>query len=600
MLVKLLQPLKDATSQFSTDSKPTIADIVGTYENLDEHYRKIEEDEGCSEAWREAAKRAGAVCSTYYGLADNSSVFYLAVILHPNLRVSGMQSLCWEEVWIEKAEDTLRRIFEDRYRCDEVEPESQSRSQDPKSAKTAHASKTSLVQRLEQKQAAAQDAPDPITQWISGNTPVKNKLVNPLQWWWKQKQIGLMWSGLTALALDVFSAPATSVDVERLFSKAGRHVTPLRHRLKAVKLGQMVTLGGWFREGWVPPDCLATSFGLEALHVRLPLQEDQITLLCDVLSNNPSVRDLVVEIDSALDVSPIPRPLLKLTDFLSASSGLSLERLVLRAPGCDLDVTTSSATLARLSCIKHFKIAASRFHGTTEPWRWVLQLLDALPQVETVEIAGLRSESPSEGAFLSPASCKLPHLTSLLLDLPAVDARLLRALQAPQLQHLSIRTQKRLSDHGECSLNHFPSLVTVRIDTQGSIVSRLQLLGLPRNSYIHNFRQFNEEWVQTQDFSGDFVAKIKPDLRFSMSASPGRVQDASPRSLWLSSPHSPSALVLVPSSPEDPSSLNAVPNIPESPTAARFVQGSSLGEASCSHQPGPSTFRQASKRARHS
>ncbi|KAE8235528.1 hypothetical protein A4X06_0g9840, partial [Tilletia controversa] len=60
MLVKLLQPLKDATSQFSADSKPTIADIVGTYENLDEHYRKIEEDEGCSEAWREAAKRAGA------------------------------------------------------------------------------------------------------------------------------------------------------------------------------------------------------------------------------------------------------------------------------------------------------------------------------------------------------------------------------------------------------------------------------------------------------------------------------------------------------------------------------------------------------------
>ncbi|CAD6958427.1 unnamed protein product [Tilletia controversa] len=67
-----------------------------------------------------------------------------------------------------------------------------------------------------------------------------------------------MWSGLTALALDVFSAPATSVDVERLFSKAGRHVTPLRHRLKAVKLGQMVTLGGWFREGWVPTDCLGT------------------------------------------------------------------------------------------------------------------------------------------------------------------------------------------------------------------------------------------------------------------------------------------------------------------------------------------------------
>ncbi|KAE8210576.1 hypothetical protein CF319_g9403, partial [Tilletia indica] len=256
MLIKLLQPLKNATSQFSTDSKPTIADIVGTYEDLDDHYRKIEDDEDYSETWREAARRAGAVCSTYYGLADNCRVFYLAVILHPNLRVSGMRSLRWEEDWIEKAEETLRNIFEDRYRCEENEPESQTQSQNPESAKAADTPKSFLLQRLEQEQAAAQDAPDPIAQWIAGTTPVKNKLVNPLQWWWKQKQMGMMWSGLTALALDVFSAPATSVDVERLFSKAGRHITPLRHRLKAVRLGHMVTLGGWFREGWVPRDCL--------------------------------------------------------------------------------------------------------------------------------------------------------------------------------------------------------------------------------------------------------------------------------------------------------------------------------------------------------
>ncbi|CAD6974931.1 unnamed protein product [Tilletia controversa] len=48
-----------------------------------------------------------------------------------------------------------------------------------------------------------------------------------------------------------------SVDVERLFSKAGHHITPLRHRLKAIKLGQMVTVGAWCRESWIPEGMLA-------------------------------------------------------------------------------------------------------------------------------------------------------------------------------------------------------------------------------------------------------------------------------------------------------------------------------------------------------
>ncbi|KAE8219547.1 hypothetical protein CF319_g6776 [Tilletia indica] len=259
MLIKLLEPLKRATSQFSMGSKPTIADVVGTYEDLDDHYRKIEDDEDYSEMWREAAKRAGAVCSTYYGLADNTRIFYLAVILHPNLRVSGMRSLRWEQDWIDKAEDTLRLVFDDRYRQEEPDQDSQTQSQEQtqSSVQRADKSKSFLLLRLEQHQASEQPAPDPVAQWIAGSTPVKNKLVNPLEWWWKQRKLGMQWGGLTSLALDVFSAPATSVDVERLFSKAGRHITPLRHRLKAIKLGQMVTLGGWFREDWVPEGCLS-------------------------------------------------------------------------------------------------------------------------------------------------------------------------------------------------------------------------------------------------------------------------------------------------------------------------------------------------------
>ncbi|CAD6923228.1 unnamed protein product [Tilletia controversa] len=85
--------------------------------------------------------------------------------------------------------------------------------------------------------------------------------VDPLQWWWSEKAKGNEHFGLTDLALDVFACPATSVDVERLFSRAGRVVTPLRHRLKADRIAQLVTVGKWFTEGSVPenllPDVLA-------------------------------------------------------------------------------------------------------------------------------------------------------------------------------------------------------------------------------------------------------------------------------------------------------------------------------------------------------
>ncbi|CAD6935358.1 unnamed protein product, partial [Tilletia laevis] len=178
-IVSLLKPLDDATFKFSAKKTPTIGDVLGTYEELDAHFRAVEENDDVGEVWREAARRASAVAAEYYGLTDDSIVYYLAVMLHPQMKRP-------------------------------VQP-------------------------------------------LGKN----GQLLDPLKWWADQARKGNDHGGLAALALDVFAAPATSVDVERLFSKAGNHITPLRHRLKAIKIGEMVSVGAWFREGWVPKDLLA-------------------------------------------------------------------------------------------------------------------------------------------------------------------------------------------------------------------------------------------------------------------------------------------------------------------------------------------------------
>lgn len=55
-------------------------------------------------------------------------------------------------------------------------------------------------------------------------------------------------------------APATSVDIERLFSHAGLTVTPRRESLGEETTREIVSVGRWFSDGLVPTEKLIDSF----------------------------------------------------------------------------------------------------------------------------------------------------------------------------------------------------------------------------------------------------------------------------------------------------------------------------------------------------
>ncbi|XP_006462316.1 hypothetical protein AGABI2DRAFT_56444, partial [Agaricus bisporus var. bisporus H97] len=68
----------------------------------------------------------------------------------------------------------------------------------------------------------------------------------PLQWWHERHQA---YPNLSQMACDYLSIPATSVDVERAFSKGGVLLTNRRNRLVGQTIRSLLCLGDWISAG---------------------------------------------------------------------------------------------------------------------------------------------------------------------------------------------------------------------------------------------------------------------------------------------------------------------------------------------------------------
>ncbi|KAE8241260.1 hypothetical protein A4X13_0g7493 [Tilletia indica] len=171
-----------------------------------------------------------------------------------------LEAMKWEEDWKTTAVDILRSNYEEFYKIEPMESQEDNDTQedDPEEGEKEEDPVLAAMMKRSMARKAEAKIVDPIEDWLADVTPLGKKMetVDPLAWWWKEKQRGNDRMGLADLALDVFSCPATSVDVERLFSRAGRNVTSLRHNMKARKLAKVVSLGQWFLDDWVPSTLL--------------------------------------------------------------------------------------------------------------------------------------------------------------------------------------------------------------------------------------------------------------------------------------------------------------------------------------------------------
>jgi hypothetical protein len=86
---------------------------------------------------------------------------------------------------------------------------------------------------------------DELTLYLSTGTECVN---NVLAWWFEKRTVYPM---LARMALDYLSIPATSVDVERVFSRGRLILSHVRSRLSVQSTRALICVGSWSRLGLV-------------------------------------------------------------------------------------------------------------------------------------------------------------------------------------------------------------------------------------------------------------------------------------------------------------------------------------------------------------
>lgn len=174
----------------------------------------------------------------YYNLADSSlGIFAAAILLHPTYRkhyfeerwtARGMQE--WKPILYRQ----VQQVWENEYRGFE--------GYIPEPVKTTELD--FLEAYLTGSQTPIQ-TDNVFDSFISGN-PIMIDRDSVIAWWTDPAN---RYKAMRQMALDLFSVPATSAELEREFSSAKRLITPTRNRLNDDTIEEVELLRNWWRQG---------------------------------------------------------------------------------------------------------------------------------------------------------------------------------------------------------------------------------------------------------------------------------------------------------------------------------------------------------------
>ncbi|KIK93291.1 hypothetical protein PAXRUDRAFT_126726, partial [Paxillus rubicundulus Ve08.2h10] len=106
----MVQILKDATLYFSC-STPNLSTVILAMDLIDEKLTIYSLDCKYSPTICATVGLAKQTLNKYYQLTDSSKVYRIAMVLHPQHKLSYFKNMNWEGSWIDAARDLVRDMF---------------------------------------------------------------------------------------------------------------------------------------------------------------------------------------------------------------------------------------------------------------------------------------------------------------------------------------------------------------------------------------------------------------------------------------------------------------------------------------------------------
>jgi hypothetical protein len=237
-VLQFLEPFYKITLEL--EGNKSLTNAVPSYNELFDHLEDWEEyiDARLSSStsvergqWLAAIAICKQVLSKYYSKTD-SRLYACVTYCDPRMREWYWTEAGYEDEWIARAREQVREVYNTRYAL-----HGRAISQ---SAGTVSGSEDS-VQRAMKKRAIF--ASDELSLYQQGGPAPSN--FDPLTWW---SMHSAEFPGLARMSLDLLAIPATTAQVERVFSQTKLILTDGRSVLDAELAGKIASLGSWFRE----------------------------------------------------------------------------------------------------------------------------------------------------------------------------------------------------------------------------------------------------------------------------------------------------------------------------------------------------------------
>jgi len=241
-LARALTVFKKATLLFSA-ANATVGLVIPAMDRIDQVLEKDTDLQKFSPTLRAALDIGRQTLNRYYSKTDDSEVYRIAMILHPRNKTRYFKKSGWEAEWIELAVIILRKRWTAYYKHMDIDDADEEPSKVNRSTSFSSTSSSNFFDDLymeDESDGGSDDDRDELDTYL--NTDCDHKVEDPIVWWIQHRPV---YRRLSRMALDYLTIPASSVEVERVFSKGRLVLSHLRNRLEAQSTRALMCLGDW-------------------------------------------------------------------------------------------------------------------------------------------------------------------------------------------------------------------------------------------------------------------------------------------------------------------------------------------------------------------